>query len=219
MINWRLCMAKIYKNVLVSPEEVFLRPEIQNKLSEPINNLPAPELPDLDTLRKEAYETGYIDGKTAQFNQIEQETVQVKQQLESLLSSIPETISQNRLHLSSEIADIVLHIVQQFFIEHQHNHQGLIQQINQILAQLNHKQTVELYLHPRDIAILQNTQVQLEAAHLHGLKIKGDESLILGGCIIKTSHGVFDISLEKQIEKLKTALLQIKHGGQYAPMA
>ena len=135
------------------------------------------------------------------------------------LAAIPKAIAQNRLDLNPEIADIVLLISQQFFIEQQKDSQALSQQINQVLGQLNNKHNVELCLHPQDINALQNGAIQLDATHLNGLKIKSDESLVLGGYVLKTNHGVFDASIEKQIDKLKEVLIQLKHRGTHAPLA
>ncbi|MDR3443410.1 MAG: FliH/SctL family protein [Legionella sp.] len=207
-------MAKLFKNAIISEEIVFLNQPIQAYV-EPIEDHTY-QLHELQL--KEAYDQGYLSGKTAERQLIEEELGQLKQQLAEALIAIPQAVAQNRLDLSDEIAEIVLVISQQFFIENQHNAEALSQQINQILSQLNNKQTVELCLHPQEITALQNGVIQLDAAHLNGLKIKSDESLALGGYRIKTSHGLFDASIEKQIDKLKEVLLQLKKRGPHAPL-
>lgn len=207
-------MAKLFKNAIISEEVVFLNQPIQEHV-EPIED----HIQQLQELQlKETYDQGYLSGKAEERQLIEEELGQLKQQLSEALISIPQAVAQNRLALSDEIAEIVLMITQQFFIENQHNTEALSQQINQILSQLNNKQTVELCLHPQEITALQNGIIQLDAAHLNGLKIKSDESLALGGYRIKTSHGLFDASIEKQIDKLKEVLLQLKKRGRHAPL-
>ncbi len=211
-------MATLYKNVLVSEEEIFLNQEVPEVVEEVIPATPSVDETQWEQIRQEAYEQGYLAGTTEERARLEQENSQRQQQLEQMLASLPQAVAQNRLDLANEIADIVLLISKQFFVENSNNQQALSQQINHILTQLNDKQSVELCLHPQDIAALQNGAMQLSAAHLNGLKIKTDDSLALGGYVLKTSHGVFDAGIEKQIDKLKEVLLQLKQRGAHASM-
>lgn len=212
-------MATLYKNVLVSEEEIYLYQEAPELTEEVIAEPPTVvDKSRWEEIRQEAYEQGYLAGTTEERARFEQENNQSQQQLEQMLASLPQAVAQNRLDLAHEIADIVLLISKQFFIENSNNQQALSQQINHILTQLNDKQSVELCLHPQEIAALQNGVMQLSAQHLNGLKIKTDESLALGGYVLKTSHGVFDASIEKQIDKLKEVLLQLKQRGTHASM-
>lgn len=210
-------MAKVYKDVQLSTEEIFLNQAPIAVQEEPLST-PLEEMPTAEQ-KQEFYEQGYIDGQQEGARQAAQEIEQLKQQLMTSLTAIPEAIAQNRLALNSEIADIVLLITQQFFVTQQKDSDALTQQINQVLNQLNNKHSVELCLHPQEIIALQQGALQLDAAHLNGLKIKGDESLNLGGYVIKTNHGVFDASIEKQIDKLKEVLIQLKQRGQHASLA
>ncbi|MDR3501310.1 MAG: FliH/SctL family protein [Legionella sp.] len=211
-------MATLYKNVLVSEEEIYLSQEAPEITEEIISATPTVDDAQWEQIRQEAYEQGYLAGATEERTRLEQENSQRQQQLTQMIASLPQAMAQNRLDLANEIADIVLLISKQFFVENSNNQHALSQQINHILTQLNDKQSVELCLHPQDIAALQNGTMQLSAAHLNGLKIKTDESLALGGYVLKTSHGVFDASIEKQIDKLKEVLLQLKQRGTHASM-
>ncbi|EHL30349.1 FliH/SctL family protein [Legionella drancourtii] len=212
-------MAKLYKKAVISNEEVFLNQPNVELAPEPEKSIRQVDEAHIEQLKKEAYEQGYLAGKNEERTHNEKELEQLKKQLQASLAAIPQAIAQNRSDLNNEIADIVLLITQQFFIEQQKDTQALGQQINQVLGQLNNKHHVELCLHPQEITALQNGAIQLDATHLNGLKIKSDESLILGGYVIKTNHGVFDASIEKQIDKLKEVLIQLKHRGQHASLA
>jgi flagellar assembly protein FliH len=212
-------MAKIYKNVLISTEEIFLNQPISAVAIEPEEAPIIINEAEQETLRQEAYDEGHAAGIAKGRALAEQELSVLKQQLETSLAVIPNAVAQNRLDLNAEIADIVLLIIQQLFLENPENHAVLTQQINQILTQLNNKHSIELCLHPQEIAALQKGKIQLDASHLNGLKIISDESLSLGGYVIKTNHGVFDANIEKQIDKLKEVLLQLRQRGQHASMA
>lgn len=215
-------MAKLIKNAVISDEVVYLglNGELHPEPTDPMNNQPQTILSDTEIEERceQAFQKGYMSGKTEGVSIGEDNTAPLKKQLEDLLSSLNNAIAQNRLDLNSEIADILLLIIRQFFIEKLSNPHHLEQQINQILTQLNSKQSIELFLHPQDIALVQQGAIQLTTTHLQGIKIKGDEALALGGCIIKTEHGLFDASIENQIDQLKNALLKIKQRGQHAPL-
>lgn len=204
-------MVKLFKTANITNGSVSLY-----QPTEPVRMPTEPSLDELtqQQIKEEATQRGYELGKKeaqAQFNQ-------VKNQLEALISSIPLALAQSRLELETEIADILWSILQGFFIEKQSNKKALEQQINQILTQINAKQSVELHLHPNDITLLQQECFRLETIQLKELKIKSDERLTLGGFLIKTDHGVFDASLEKQVDKLKETLLQLRQGKTHASL-
>jgi flagellar assembly protein FliH len=209
-------MAKLYKDVTVSQETVRLYEKEALLIDTPEPSFNAIHMQEIQDT---SYQEGYLAGKEEITCLTETQMGLLKNQLEGLLFSIPDVISQSRLALQSEIADMVWLIIQPFFIEKTANRQAIELQINQILSQINSKQTVELCLHPNDIAALQNGDIRIDAAHLNGLKIKSDESLTLGGCLIKTEHGVFNASIEKQVDKLKEVLLHIKQGRPYESLA
>ena len=213
-------MAKVFKNAVISSEVTCLtnQESVLNLSQDPGTPPPAVNEEQLKAIQDEAYQQGYISGKEEEKAIIEEHLTLLKKQLEATLLAIPQAIAQNRLELSNEIADIVLHITQQFFLEKESNPKALELQINQLLTQLNNKQSIELYLHPKEINILQEGLIQLEASHLNGLKIKSNDSLTLGGYIIKTDHGIFDASIEKQIERLKDFLLQLRKRGPHATL-
>ncbi|KTD51317.1 FliH/SctL family protein [Legionella quateirensis] len=212
-------MAKLIQQALISHETVTIgaKPvttsdEIDQKTEMPLQINET----DLEELRTQAFQQGFIAGQKEGMLLAEQQMAQSKQDLETLLSAIPQAIEQNRLHLHDEIADIILLITQEYFIEQQQKPEALHQQINQILRQLNSKQSIELHVHPDEIKTLHQANIKLETAHLNGLLIKADPGLAPGGCLIKTEHGVFDASLETRLERLKEILIHMKHGRQHA---
>ena len=207
-------MAKLFKNECLSSDVILLGNQ------PPLPQLVEETLPPLinDSQLLESYQHGFAAGKDEGIQIADQQMSLLKQQIETSLTAIPQAIEQNRLQLNTEISDIVLLISQQFFSENEVNPKTLEQQINQLLNQLNNQQTIELHLHPQEINALQKGLIKLETTHLNGLKIKSDESLRLGGYVIKTDHGLFDASIEKQIDKLKDCLLEMRQRGQHATL-
>lgn len=159
---------------------------------------------------EEIYQSGYAQGVVDGQQQKQAELQEQLTSLQALLLSIPNAIQENRQQLSEEIADIVLVIVQKLFIHQQHDKNIVTQQIQHILSQLNNKQNLEIVLHPQDLALLKNGEIQLDIPLCKPLSFIPDETLRLGGCIIRSPHGVFDASIERQIDNLKQVLLEIR---------
>lgn len=213
-------MSKILKNVPISTEVIRINNPLPFEhpcsfVADIRMDSPKPEaLPDSKPRQDELNTILHLAQEEIQHEK--EELRGLKQQLETLLNAIPKAIEHHRLNLSDEIADISLLITQQYFVERQANPEALRMQINHVLSQLNQQQEIELYLHPKDIALLQEEKRPLETAHIRGLHIKSDDSLTLGGCVIKTNHGVFDASIEQQIERLKDFLLEQKQRSYHA---
>jgi len=213
-------MAEIFKAILVSDDTIHLKPSITaNEPDLTVQTAAKPVEADMEKVNditkqrcEEAFQSGFNQGLSegiakANTNMEEQITV-----LGNLLQSIPEAINANRLLLSNDIADIVLLIIQQFFINQQHSKEIISLQINQALAQLHDKQNIELALHPKDLTLLQQGKLKIDLKQCKNLRVVPDENLRLGGCIVRSKHGVFDAGIERQIDNLKQVLLQIKQG-------
>lgn len=194
-------MANIFRNVSISHETVSLKENVDvEQTLQPVTI----DQQDSEQARSEGYAQGFSEGVTQERNRI----IEKEKQLDSLLQNIPLAMNTNRLSLTTEIADIVLLITQQLFINQQRSKESLIHQITQIISQLNEKHVIDISLHPDDITLLQH----LDLKHGEHIRILADESLRLGGCVIRSKHGVFDAGIERQIDNLKRVLLQIKQG-------
>ncbi|HRD70991.1 MAG TPA: FliH/SctL family protein [Legionella sp.] len=204
-------MAKLFKNACISSQLVHLdylddcsiNTELPLKTQDSLSDAQLQEIKD------KAYQEGYLLGKQEELKHHEL----VQEELITVLNSIPKAITQKRHEMNSEIADIILLITSHYFLERESNPQALELQINSILKQLYQQDNVVLSLHPKEVILLQQGNISLDTTHLDGLKIKSDDTLTLGGCVIKTNHGLFDASIEKQIERLKEMLLEIRQRG------
>lgn len=162
---------------------------------------------------QEGYQLGFDKGLFEGAAQTKAQMMDKTNTLNALLQTIPDAISDNREQIATEIADIVLTITQQFFIYQQQNHEAIAKQVMQIITQINDKQNIDISLHPQDIALIQEGKINIDVKECKNIRIIPDENLRLGGCVIQSKHGLFDASIERQIDNLKQVLLQIKHGG------
>jgi flagellar assembly protein FliH len=206
-------MTAIYKQAQVS-QHLFYLGEKPKAIPKTTDHLPCITLLLLVLQKEQAesyakgFEQGLQKGKEEALLALEE----TQKQCHALLQSIPQAVSENRFALQAEIADILLAIIQPWFIHNQTNRAFLEQQINHILKQVNSQDQVELCLHPDDLHLLKQGKIHCEGAHLHDLKITAHTGLQLGGCLVKSSHGIFDASIESQIERLKEILLELKQG-------
>ena len=196
-------MAQVFKHHNVQKAEIIH----ETILEQP--SVPAVSEEELLALKEEAYQQGYLQGQEDANTLAHQQMNKLKEQLEQLLCSIPQAIEQQRFNLHTELAAITVLILQSYFAEQVIDKKALETKINLLLTQINTQQNIELYLHASDIKALQHGEIQLNAVK-NQITIKSDEALALGGFIIKTQHGTFDASLEKQINKLKDYLAHIK---------
>ena len=185
-------MANIFKQVIISTEHVFIG---KNK------EIPIPDSRGSDCECKATIE------KIAQEQAV---LAEQRSTLTCLLDSIPQTIRDQRMQLSSEIADIVFLMISKLFIHQQQNKAAIIQQVTQIIDQLNDKQHLNVALHPQDLAFLQAQNISISLQDNQQLAFTADDNVRLGGCIVTCEHGVFDASIERQIDNLKDVLLQMK---------
>ncbi|MGQ3891450.1 FliH/SctL family protein [Legionella sp. CNM-4043-24] len=163
---------------------------------------------DHSALLEKYRQQGFIQGQ----EQARREMAEHITRLHALLASIPQAVCDNRKQMASEIADIVFSIVQPLFIHQQQDPDSLSRRIEQSIQLLNSRHNLELSLHPDDIQALKQGELNLDLQGCKNLKIVSDDSLHLGGCLIKSEHGLFDAGLERQIDNLKQVLLRIKNG-------
>jgi flagellar assembly protein FliH len=81
--------------------------------------------------------------------------------------------------------------------------------VEQVCLSLRATSVATARLHPRDIdtlqGLIQSMELRLPAA---GLRVKPDESLQLGGCVLETECGEYDGSLETQLRRLHALLTE-----------
>lgn len=196
-------MAQIIKKSLIQLEKTQVCFEANEPL-EPLLNTEQVAL-----LEQERFEEGYLKGKEEASQLWHQELNELKTCLEQLLDSIPKAVEQNRLAMQKELSPICLMIIQRYFIAQSVEPQALATQINQLLVQINNQHAIELHLNARDIQLLQQGDIQLTAVK-NEVTVKHNDSLALGGFIIKTPHGLFEFNIAKQIDQLKSHLLELR---------
>ena len=199
-------MAEIYKAIHIL-EEIDAPQALPIETAKEALHLTADAL---ERARDEGYQLGYAEGFAKGLLREQTQLLEQTTTLNGLISSIPEALNANRLQQSSEIANIVLAITAQLFVHQQQDKTAIARQVTQIIEQLNEAQHINVVLHPKDWATLKETGFFKTQAHYCQLQFTPDAQLRLGGCVVSSEHGLFDASIERQIDHLKQVLLQMK---------
>ncbi|MCW8451427.1 FliH/SctL family protein [Legionella quinlivanii] len=212
-------MAELLKNIRVSGEKVIL---ITNCNSSPDNEKNNPDSTIeqlansddfLEEIRQQAFAAGFqaAETKYTEENQCKMQELEMQSTvLKQLLDQIPVALKNYQETLRDQIADIVLLISKHFFSNQISSKEAIIFQIEQAINYLNHKENIEIFLHPQDLALVQQSKLKIDFSECRHLKFIPDETLILGGCRIRNDHGLIDASIEQQIDKLKRMLVQLR---------
>ena len=199
-------MAEIYKAIQVH-EEIHCSQALPIEAVAEAFHLTADAL---ERARDEGYQLGYAEGLSKGLLQEQAQLLERTSTLNGLISSIPAALNASRQQQSSEIANIVLAITAQLFTHQQQDKTAIARQVAQIIEQLNEAQHINVALHPKDWATLKETGFLNTQEHYTQLQFTPDEQLRLGGCVVSSEHGLFDASIERQIDNLKQVLLQMK---------
>lgn len=167
----------------------------------------------LENVKNQAFAEGYQEAekKLAETYQCKlQALANQKALLDQLLKNLPNALQDYHASVRDQIAEIVLLIVRQYFTNQASSKEAIIFQVEQAINHLNHKENIELFLHPQDLNLVQQSKLNIDFSECRHLKLIPDETLALGGCRLRNDHGLIDASIELQIDKLKQMLLQLK---------
>ena len=158
-----------------------------------------------NSIREAAAKEGYQEGIQAAKEDIQK----VRESLESFLNAkqeVYETIAPDVLEISLDIAKKIIK-------KEMHEDQTiLLDNIKDILKGLSKEETkIMLKVNPSQVAILK--QEIPEMLNIAGLEAKvtivPDENTMEGGCLLTTSNGVIDATIETQLEIISEALKEI----------
>jgi flagellar assembly protein FliH len=85
--------------------------------------------------------------------------------------------------------------------------------IGNALAHWRGKATLEIHVHPEDLAWLEEDKelsARIAARGNHAVRWVADTELAMGGCMLRSSEGALDARLDLQVEALKASLLQTR---------
>lgn len=138
---------------------------------------------------------------------------------ESLLKEAKEVVETskvdyiNRLEESEEAILKLGLIVSEHILLHEieQNQEHLLPIVKKVLHEIREEKDIRLTIHPSQYDLLVNQRVELEKILLNESKlyIYPDETLSIGSCVIDSSFGRIDASVDVQLSEISRKLLQI----------
>jgi flagellar assembly protein FliH len=147
---------------------------------------------------------GYAEGR-AQADRVLHEAVACVAEVAKQLTTARDSIIDS---LAPRLADLVVRIAGRLVVgEIQANPEWIEAIVRDALTAVRENDHVIIRLHPEDLAALETAQADLEGACGAHLVLRGDRSLVRGGCVIETPRGLVDARLDSKLAIIHAALV------------
>ena len=156
--------------------------------------------------KQEGLQLGTIKGKEEGEKEALKQLAPLIESLKNLINQIKNAqtaILKNQekeiLHLCIQMAQKIIHT------EIQQNPQIVLANLREGLKSVGRHKITAIKLNPRDLDLLQKSKENISQSilNLQGIDLKGDPTLLQGGCLIETDLGYVDASIENQVQELK----------------
>jgi len=197
-------------------------PEPVEELPAEIEEVPLEEvqpltLEELESIRQEAYNEGFVTGEKEGFHST---SLKVRQEaevalaaklapLELLMANLFEPIAEQDTQIEKSLVELVQHITRQVIQRELAIDSTQIEHVMREALKLLPLGVgnVRLYVNPQDFEQVKN----LRERHEESWRIVEDESLLPGGCRVETEHSRIDASIETRITQAMAQLFDQMH--------
>lgn len=163
-----------------------------------------------------------------------------RQRLDGIVSGVPEQVSKRLAEAEDDMValcfDAVCRIAGQEFA----TATGVRQHLLNAIGEWNKRVALKVHMHPNDLALLQqetipsgsadedpvtaqpaseSIEVELERLGHNQVQWVPDASIVLGGCVLRSSEGGLDARLQTQLEALRSVFLEVRKTQQLAVRA
>lgn len=164
----------------------------------------------VDAQREEAYRQGYAaghaEGGAAAEKEAAQREAQRQAQWEALAASLCEAHEAAVQRLREDIGTLAFAALSRVLGEQAAAGVAVLGAVESVCREARVDRRAVARLHPRDIALLAPSGATLTLANGTLLDLVGDESIVLGGCIVESEAGQFDGTLDTQLRRLHSVL-------------
>lgn len=171
--------------------------------------------------QQQGYQEGYEQGKIQAEKELqdlkarlENEYRQKLEELDHLLASLREAISQGVLSLDREVLTLLKLLVQKLFFKEFLRDEGVILRVvREALQEAVEGSRVTIRVHPQEAQILRKTNLRaLSGKTFPEIRVEADPSIARGGCLLETDFGLVDATLERRWTTLLKALEEAAQG-------
>jgi flagellar assembly protein FliH len=165
----------------------------------------------LASLRAESQKLGLQEGLQEAKEQIAQSIKQEKESIQHVLQALEKVVSEVHARYEGAIVDVVMTALVRLLGQHMASREGVVAQVQTVLAEAGLDGPLKIEVHPKDLQIL---HAALEAGELDAagpLSLASSAQVMLGGCRIVTEGGSIDGRLETQLAALQAQLTSGGH--------
>jgi flagellar assembly protein FliH len=156
-----------------------------------------------DEIEKQAYESGFQEGRESAF---ESQTVQVESAVKSLNQAATDILNLRQeiyRTVEHEVVELALSIARKVVCQEiKINPDVVVCVAREALSQVDAPGKIKIRLNPADLEFINATQGQIsELVHqMDNVALETEESIARGGCVIETNQGDIDARIEKQFQ-------------------
>lgn len=159
---------------------------------------------DIDCIKKEAYDKGYLEGIKSGKKEIEpllSKLLNAMNELESLKNQVYQMAEKEAVDLSLAIARKIVGI------EISVNKNVIIKTVKEALKKVEGHDNIQIKLNPSELQIIDENKCEFEESTscLEKIIFTPEESINPGGCIVETNIGDIDARIEKQLKIVEDA--------------
>lgn len=186
------------------------REDLEAKKKEILAELNLPTAEEIEQIRKEAYQDGFKEGKEKGFEVGREQGVKAGQTevdaVVARISHIMRVLTQPIPQKDSKIEETLVRMVLSFcekIIDRELNVESKVIQsvIEEIIKIINLEQKIKVFLHPNDADLVIEI-LETKALLDENWQIIKRESISPGGCVVDTTEGHVEATIEKRIADL-----------------
>lgn len=156
-----------------------------------------------------AYERGRQDGERALSEQLVRQRGELQELQNGVFDSLRQAVPRLVRESESVLLELAMETARKMVADMPIPVELIETVVKQALSQVEEAVEYEVFLHPEDLALLQqvNSPMSLPAGGEQKIHLKSSPDITRGGCIIQTRFGIVDARRETKIEILKKAML------------
>jgi flagellar assembly protein FliH len=154
---------------------------------------------------KEGYELGQIEGTQKAFDESRQDLSEKLKSLQTLLESIEamktKLLATNEAHLIRLVFQIAKKIALRDLESHR---EAIVDLLTMVVQDLQTDERITIKLSHEDVYFIESLKEKIgeKIEHADRLKIVGDDHVRSGGCLVETSFGSVNATVDERLERI-----------------
>lgn len=162
----------------------------------------------LQEREQSAFERGRLEGEKALSEQLMKQRGDLLEFQNGILSQLREAIPRVLAESEQAVVELAFEVATKLVAGMEVDAKLVEAAVQEALTQIEHSSSVEIHLHPNDLALLELVNSPLLASNVAGERIefKTSSEVTTGGCMVETSFGTIDARRETKVARMREAL-------------